>query len=41
VPNGGEQQVAELIANSRRLRGALDEICAINAELLRRRDELG
>jgi hypothetical protein len=41
VPNGSEQQVAELIANSRQLRGALDEICAINAELLRRREELG
>ena len=31
---------AELIGNFRRLRGMLDEICAINAELLRRREAL-
>jgi hypothetical protein len=30
-----------LIANFRKLRDALDEIGAINAELLRRREEIG
>jgi hypothetical protein len=40
VPNDKHLLVAELIDNSRRLRGRLDEICAINAELLRRREEL-
>ncbi len=35
------EQVAHLIANFRALRAALDEICAINTELLRRREELG
>src|SRR3954470_5324368 len=40
VPNDKHLLVAELIDNSRRLRGMLDEICAINAELLRRREEL-
>jgi len=34
-------QVAQLIGNFRALRTALDEICAINTELLRRREELG
>jgi hypothetical protein len=41
VPNGKQALVAELIDNSRRLRAVLDEICAINTELLRRREELG
>jgi len=34
-------QIAQLIDNSRKLRGILEEICAINAELLRRRENLG
>jgi hypothetical protein len=40
VPNGTHVLAAELIGNFRRLRGMLDEICAINAELLRRREAL-
>ena len=34
-------QVARLIDNFRKLRATLDEICAINTELLRRREDLG
>jgi hypothetical protein len=34
-------QVAELIDNFRKMREMLNEICAINAELLRRREDLG
>jgi hypothetical protein len=34
-------QVAQLIDNFRKLREMLNEICAINTELLRRREELG
>lgn len=41
VPNAAHEQVADLIGNFRRLREALNEICAINAELLRRREDLG
>jgi len=41
VPNGADLQVAQLIADGRKLRSLLDDICAINAELLRRREELG
>jgi hypothetical protein len=41
VPNNVHLQVAQLIANFRKLREALDEICAINTELLRRREDLG
>src|SRR3984885_11908229 len=41
VPNDIREQVAHLIGNFRVLRAALDEICAINTELLRRREELG
>jgi len=33
-------QVAELIDNFRKMREMLNEICAINAELLRRRESL-
>jgi hypothetical protein len=33
-------QVAEFLANYRRLQEMLNEICAINAELLRRRESL-
>ena len=40
VPNGQQVLVAELIGNYRKLRSMLDEICAINTELLRRREEL-
>ena len=40
VPNALCAQVAELLDNLHRLRAALNEICAINAELLRRREEL-
>ena len=41
VPNSAYPQAAQLIANFRKLREALDEIGAINAELLRRREEIG
>jgi hypothetical protein len=41
VPNGVHMQVAQLIDNFRKLREMLNEICAINTELLRRREELG
>ncbi len=41
VPNAAHERVADLIGNFRRLRAALNEICAINAELLRRREDLG
>src|SRR5271168_4234509 len=41
VPNGVHVQVAELIDNFRKMREMLNEICAINAELLRRREDLG
>jgi hypothetical protein len=41
VSNNAHLQVAQLIDNFRKLRQALDEICAINAELLRRREDLG
>jgi len=41
VPNGVHEHVAHLIGNFHKLREALNEICAINAELLRRREDLG
>lgn len=41
VPNDAHLQVAQLIHNFRKLREALNEICAINTELLRRREDLG
>jgi hypothetical protein len=41
VPNDTHVQVAHLIDNFRRLREMLNEVCAINAELLRRREDLG
>jgi uncharacterized protein DUF6788 len=41
VPNAAHPQVMQFIANFRRLREVLDEICAINTELLRRREDLG
>ena len=40
VPNGMHSQIAQLIDDSRKLRDILEEICAINAELLRRREDL-
>ena len=41
VPNAVCDQVVQLIDNFHRLRENLNEICAINAELLRRREDLG
>jgi hypothetical protein len=41
VPADVHSHVAQLIDNFRRLRAMLEEICAINAELLRRREDLG
>jgi hypothetical protein len=41
VPNAAYEQVGRLIGNFHRLRDALNEICAINAELMRRREDLG
>jgi hypothetical protein len=41
VPNAAHPQVALYLGNFRTLRKALDEICAINTELLRRREDLG
>jgi hypothetical protein len=41
VPNDAHMQVAGLIDNFRRLREMINEVCAINAELLRRREDLG
>ena len=40
VPNAVYAQVAEFLANFRKLREMLNEVCAINAELLRRRESL-
>jgi hypothetical protein len=40
VPNATYPQVAAFLANYRRLQEMLNEICAINAELLRRRESL-
>jgi hypothetical protein len=40
VPNDAVTKVNEYLDNYRRLRDALNEICAINTELLRRREEL-
>ena len=40
VPNATYPQVAEFLANYRELQEMLNEICAINAELLRRREDL-
>ena len=40
VPNAAYPQVAEFLATYRRLQEMLNEICAINAELLRRRESL-
>ena len=40
VPNARGDEVRELIGNFSRVRQVLSEICAINTELLRRREEL-
>jgi hypothetical protein len=40
VPNDRGEEVRELIGNFNKLREVLTEICAINTELLRRREEL-
>src|ERR1700751_914732 len=40
VPNATYPQLAEFLANYRKLQEMLNEICAINAELLRRRESL-
>jgi len=40
VPNARGDEVRELIGNFNRVREVLTEICAINTELLRRREEL-
>lgn len=41
VPNAAHERAAGLIGNLHKVRQALNEICAINAELLRRREDLG
>jgi hypothetical protein len=41
VPNAAHEHAAHLIDNFHKVREALNEICAINAELLRRREDLG
>lgn len=41
VRNADTALVAQLISNLHQLREALDEICAINTELLRRHEDLG
>jgi len=38
VPQGHQGQVAQYLANYRRIREILEELCAINRELLRRRE---
>ena len=40
VPNAACDQVTQWLGNFRRLRDVLNQICAINAELLRRREDL-
>src|SRR3981189_1414605 len=40
VPNATPAQVAEFLGNYRKLQQMLNEICAINAELLRRRERI-
>jgi hypothetical protein len=38
VPQATQPQVAEYLANYREIRDRLDQLCAINQELLRRRE---
>ena len=40
VPQASVEQVVQFLANYRRTREILDELCAINRELLRRRETL-
>lgn len=40
VPNAACPEVSEYLANFHKVRDLLNEICAINAELLRRREAL-
>lgn len=40
VPNASQATVSEYLANFHKVREVLGEICAINTELLRRREEL-
>jgi hypothetical protein len=40
VPQAYQEQVKLFLANHRRTRTILDKICAINRELLRRRERL-
>ena len=40
VPNATHAQVSEFLGNFHKLQQMLNEICAINAELLRRRERL-
>ena len=40
VPQAYQEQVKQFLANHQRVRSILDEICAINHELLRRRERL-
>ncbi len=40
VPNASYATVCEYLANFHKVREVLNEICAINTELLRRREEL-
>ena len=40
VPNASRTGVSEYLANFHKVREVLNEICAINTELLRRREEL-
>jgi hypothetical protein len=40
VPNAAHAEVCKFLANFRKLREMLNEVCAINAELLRRRESL-
>src|ERR1700724_3412796 len=40
VPNAAHAEVRHFLANFRKLREMLNEVCAINAELLRRRESL-
>lgn len=40
VPNAAQAQTRQYLANFHKVREVLNEICAINAELLRRRESL-
>jgi hypothetical protein len=40
VPAAYRQEVTEQLDNYKRLRAILEEICAINTELLRRRERI-